>query len=316
MICLMYKRIIDSSIIKKLIKTISSFLLFRRVLCILAKKFINTHNSTINRIGLGIAQNISLTDVKYFYVQINNSIKIKYNFCPSSNWVLKKLFWSERHIYEKDTVDIFIPRAIKAKTILDIGANIGYYTYIAAAVNSCADIVAFEPIDPFAKMIIKNTKSNKYLNVTVLNKAISNKSGSYPFFVHKKAISRSTLLPEEHEKLNEYNKIYVDVICLDNFIVEKKIQNIDLIKIDTEGHELEALIGMTNILNRDRPEIICEILPVDDKGREEKRIQIMDILIENNYNWYWISSKGLVKEKIIKGHEPENANYFFSTEPY
>ncbi|MDO9069299.1 MAG: FkbM family methyltransferase, partial [Deltaproteobacteria bacterium] len=140
-----------------------------------------------------MADNISLEDINTFTIQAPNKKDIIYNFCPQESWVLKGLFWSGKPNFEKDTAEIFFDRAVKARTILDIGANLGYYTYLAAAANTKARVIAFEPIKYLAEKVRDNSLLNGFAQVTVIDQAVSDKKGEAPFYINVKSPTMSTL---------------------------------------------------------------------------------------------------------------------------
>ena len=226
--------------------------------------------------------------------------------------MLTRLYWSKKHLFEKDTATIFFEKAAKARTVLDIGANFGYYTYLAAAAEPEGKVVAFEPIKYLAEKIKENAGQNGFDQVVVLNKAVSNKKGEFPFYINTKSPTMSTLTLEEGQDNSIYEKVTVDLIRIDDFVEENKITGVDLIKIDVEEHEPEALEGMKKLLERDKPDVICEILPVDSQDKAEKRDRLVSILARYGYKSYWISPKGLIEEKKVVGHQVFNANYLFT----
>ena len=114
----------------------------------------------------------------------------------------------------------------------------------------------FEPQKKiFDKIRIKYEKN---LNVYISNLAISNKKSYQNLYINKfdvaSTLSKINLQDELLKKRARYfgedpSKMIeeiqnIETIKLDEFINEKKIKNIDLIKIDTEGHEFEVLDGL------------------------------------------------------------------------
>jgi Methyltransferase FkbM domain len=67
---------------------------------------------------------------------------------------------------------------------------------------------------------------------------------------------------------------------------------VDLIKIDVEDFEAEVLQGMLGVLGRDRPFIVCEILP---RNREHKNENTRQILQQLGYTPYWITPQGYIR---------------------
>lgn len=299
-------------LLRKFIRLLAKNIVLRKMLRVIAKKCIKNKYSKLNYAGWGLSGNIPLDDVISFYICTPEGTRIVYELCPEDSWVLSKLYWAEEHIFEKDTANLFYVLAKKAKTILDIGANFGYYTYLAAAANKNAKIMAFEPIASFAETIKNNARTNGFAKVQVFNLAISNKNSEVTFYINVKSPTMSTLNPENEQEPGKYSQVKVNSIRLDDLVKKENTGKIDLMKIDVEDHEMEAIEGMTAILNRDKPDVICEILPVDDLEKAAKRDKLQSIFQQHGYRWYWISPNGLTEETTIVGHKPFNANYLFS----
>ena len=92
----------------------------------------------------------------------------------------------------------------------------------------------------------------------------------------------------------------------DKFVRENQIARVDLMKIDTESTEPQVLSGLIETIRRDRPNIICEVLP----ELTEQRIQ--SLLAPLGYKFFRITDRGLVKEEKISG-DLEFRNYLLST---
>ncbi|MBP9070593.1 MAG: FkbM family methyltransferase, partial [Bacteroidia bacterium] len=84
----------------------------------------------------------------------------------------------------------------------------------------------------------------------------------------------------------------------------KADQVIDLIKLDTEGTENLVLEGATNVLSKQRPIIMCEVI----KGFIEKEMET--ILSANNYLFYAVNQNGLVKVNSLQV-EKGKLDFFF-----
>jgi FkbM family methyltransferase len=123
--------------------------------------------------------------------------------------------------------------------IFDIGANIGEFSIaIAEKINRCR-IFAFEP-DPVAFECLKyNIDESEITNrITLINMALSNKSGIYPFYVSTKNADSSFIEPKNFTDIIE-----VQSLRGDEFILANKIASITLIKMDAEGFEPEIIAG-------------------------------------------------------------------------
>tara|TARA_X000000950_G_C13880170_1_gene646561 strand:+ start:126 stop:857 length:732 start_codon:yes stop_codon:yes gene_type:complete len=182
------------------------------------------------------------------------------------------------------------------KLVLDVGGNKGQTISFFLNLNKHAKIVSFEPTKSLHEYLIK--KYNSFSNVTISNKGISSFSGEKKFYENHLNLTSS------FEKLNYYsdylkfktkilgidkNKIIkkeynVKVITLSSYINDILKSDIDIIKIDVEGHEYECLKGLFNTpLNLNIHLIQLEHHNDDMYENSISFNQINDILNENNF---------------------------------
>lgn len=147
----------------------------------------------------------------------------------------------------------FLPQHLKTKqpTILDIGANKGEYSLLLHQVFPDATIYAFEPNPNTFKVLSDNIQTN----VNLINKGIGASAGELELFYDKedKTSVQATSDPEILKVIAGSEQITsskIEVITLDEFSQSESIQHIDLLKIDTEGFELEALMGAKQLLEQ------------------------------------------------------------------
>ncbi|MDQ3242738.1 MAG: FkbM family methyltransferase [Gemmatimonadota bacterium] len=88
------------------------------------------------------------------------------------------LLLSMRGIYEPAETALVQQLVGPGSTVLDIGANIGYYTLqFAELVGASGRVIAFEPDPANFELLARNTQLNGYLNVTLVQRAASNTAG-------------------------------------------------------------------------------------------------------------------------------------------
>ncbi len=126
---------------------------------------------------------------------------------------------------------------------VDIGANIGLFTLTAARViGPTGHVYAFEPGNDNCAYLRKNIEQNGYKNVTVIEKAVTDKTGTCTLF-------QSEFNPADHriyEAYKDRKKVEIECITLDAYF--KEGTRIDMIKMDIEGSEELAVKGMDRIL--------------------------------------------------------------------
>lgn len=162
-------------------------------------------------------------------------------------------------------------------TIYDIGANIGYYTLFFSQLSSEGKVIAFEPDPVNFKYLLKNKELNNLINVTLLNKGVSSKSGMSEFYQDIRTGRTSSLEKDAwHPKATKLNKISVENITLNE--ASKVYGQPDIIKCDVEGHELDVLLGADKVL-LNNPILILEV-------KEANREKVANILRANGYNFF------------------------------
>ena len=126
----------------------------------------------------------------------------------------------------------------------DLGANIGFYSVLGSNfVGKKGIVISFEPTPDTRKYLSKNILANDIHNVVVESLAISNKTGKAFFEVTDNSECNSIVLDENVVS----GMIEIDTISIDDYCIKNNINSIDLIKMDIEGQEYNALLGMKNI---------------------------------------------------------------------
>lgn len=145
-------------------------------------------------------------------------------------------------------------------TIFDVGANIGDYTNLLHEVFPNSLIVAFEP-NPLTYYKLEKRFSKE--NVVTNMKGLSSSNTSMKFYDQKNCHETSkhghaSLYKEVIEDLHNVEAIEMEVsmLTLDSYVEENSIDRINLLKIDTEGHEFEVLKGASESLRQNKIDII------------------------------------------------------------
>ena len=136
--------------------------------------------------------------------------------------------------------------------IFDVGANLGTYSDKVQKIfsNKKVFLHLFEP----NKYLIKNL-SAKFSGHSINEVAISDFNSESDLYINSIS-SQSSLIEENSFIGEEVEKIIVNTIRLDKYIVEKQIEKIHLLKLDVEGYELNSLKSLGEYLNQENIEII------------------------------------------------------------
>lgn len=150
----------------------------------------------------------------------------------------------------------FLQIAKKAKTIVDVGGNIGYFTLLGAIHSETGSkIFVFEPDAVNFQSILKTVEENKFENVTSEKVAIAQKSGETSLFISPDNLGDHRTFDSGDRRKSEI----VRVVSLDDYFSEYP-HDIDLLKIDIQGYEHFALMGAKKLLQKKRIKVILSEL--------------------------------------------------------
>ena len=156
---------------------------------------------------------------------------------------------------------------------LDIGSNIGYYTMLLANANKDRRVWAFEPNPSPRECLEDSVEMNGFTErVMVFPFALSDKDGEADF-IFQKGVSGSGHISKEKE-----GTIKVAIKNFQELWQRNDSPRIALLKIDVEGHEWQVLSGMEEMLKRDRPNIVVELVDAQLARGGSSSVQICDFL--------------------------------------
>lgn len=155
------------------------------------------------------------------------------------DWMLLSL----NGAYDPYVVEIIRRHVKPGDTVVDLGANIGYYTLLLAQlVGPTGRVVAIEPHPDHFAVLVKNMETNGHRHVTCLQKAISEGPGRVRFNISSEHAAHNIRAASATGR-----SIEVDTVALDDVLGADA--RVDFIKMDVEGAEGLALRGMKRILD-------------------------------------------------------------------
>jgi len=171
--------------------------------------------------------------------------------------------------------------------VVDLGANIGYYTLIfAKLVGKNGEVFAFEPEPNNFELLKKNVEFNLHKNVTLIQKAVSDKNGIVKMYVSKRNLASHRIFDAGDNR----KTINVDTITLDEFFKDYPRQ-INFIKMDVEGVEGGVILGASNLLEKSKKiSIMTEYFPklIEKFGMNPE--DIIKLLIDKDFKIYHIDN--------------------------
>ena len=147
-------------------------------------------------------------------------------------------------LYEQDLTDQLVKQIRPGQNIVDLGANTGYYTLVASKlVGSSGRAYAFEPDPAMFDYLTRNIALNGCQNVTAVQQAVSDRVGSASFI--RQDQERGFLSAGDPS-----GSLEVPTVTLDDYFSGQGWPAIHLVKMDVEGSELAALLGMIELSRR------------------------------------------------------------------
>lgn len=196
-----------------------------------------------------------------------------------------------KYATESHESQIFENQLKKDQTVLDLGANIGYYSLLARSkVGPNGKIFSFEPSEENVSLIKKSIAENRFTNIIVVEAAVSDNDGYSelflsPFYKSEHSLFEYNYSSGEHKG----NKKKIKLVSIDSFLEKTGDLRVDIIKMDVEGSEKKSLDGMKKTIEfNKRLTLITEFWPQGfvNAGIESK--EFLEILISSGFNLYHI----------------------------
>lgn len=210
----------------------------------------------------------------------NNGILFNYD---SRNYIEYKIF--AEGYYEKEVTLLMHNYIESGDTVMDIGANIGVHSLsLSKMVGSSGKVYSFEPIPFLREKFEQNRILNRCNNIGVQPFALSDTN-----YTIKTAFSENANNGTFFIENNVKGETEIDCVKGDDWVIEKQLDSLKLIKIDVEGFEYKVLTGLKNTIQKFKPVLIFEydsayINRADSRPEDFNHIFFTDL----NYKLYTI----------------------------
>lgn len=175
--------------------------------------------------------------------RISDSIAFRFGYTPIKKNVLTNT--NSKKTLIQTFFQLIAESGLEVNLIIDIGANRGGWSKDVLEIFPRAEFHLFEP----QKWLLNETDIKELSNIHIHNLALSNKPGKMAFTINPDRDDSSSLrFTQEEAEIKGWQQIEVDVTTVDQFIVEKKLNFPQILKIDAEGNDLEVLEGAKSIL--------------------------------------------------------------------
>lgn len=239
--------------------------------------FFSIYKKCIKKMSLGYGLS-KLYPVKIMLKKIESNFKSDFAIVQGNKMFLDpgdSLELSIQGVYGELDTNIVKNEIKPGDIVIDVGANIGYYTLIfAKLVGKTGKVIAFEPEPKNFQLLKKNIAINELTNVIIEQKIVSDKNEKIKLFLADSGIVGHRINPIK----NTTNFIEVDSVTLDNYLqINNLNKKINFLKIDVEGAEMQVLEGAKCILENHDLKIFTEFnrLAIKKLGMDPKKMLLL-----------------------------------------
>ena len=169
----------------------------------------------------------------------------------------------------------------------DIGAHVGFFSLCASRiVGESGVVMAFEPDPENAKVLREAAQRNDMPQLRVVEAAVWSSSGPIEFQRAPKSSSRVDGQVRPIANWEDENRVSVDGVSLDDFILRSKSRPPDFLKVDVEAAESEVLKGASWLFGTYAPLLLCEVHNATNEAG------VREWLTQQKYQFRWLASRG------------------------
>ncbi|MDW8075975.1 MAG: FkbM family methyltransferase [Bacteroidota bacterium] len=181
----------------------------------------------------------------------------------------------------------FLLRTLTDRDVFyDVGANIGYYSMLAAEIG--AEVHAFEPV-PSTFSILKANLEEYGSRVFSTNSALCETDGVITIYLPPDWYVTSTIIEETLERIG--TTLTVPALQLDTYVESLNHRPPTIIKIDVEGAESLVLAGGKSVIENFRPIVVIEVCP-GQRGKELS-VPAAEFLLQRGYRMHRLDAEGI-----------------------
>jgi len=193
----------------------------------------------------------------------------------------------------------------------DIGANIGYFTLLAAAaLQQSGRVIAFEPGQVAYTRLVDNIGLNPFRNITTFNLAVTDQEGEATLHLAAETADGCASLYGAGPGVTA--REICRTVSLDGFAPSHGLPGPDFIKIDVEGAELFVLRGAREMLAASRPLVLVELKAETLAASGTNKHEIQELLAGYGYvsafpyrrKWYRARDVSQVKSRNLLWFDP------------
>jgi len=201
--------------------------------------------------------------------------------------------------YLEDDFNELFEMAKGKKVIIDVGVNVGSTLLTFAKICPDGFVYGFEPDENSILKAEKNLEMNEFHNAAIIKKGLGDQNIKGRLYnVNDSNAGQNRFLNSAVSNLiGELNYNEAEIIKLDDFVQEQKLDRIDLIKIDVEGYELKVLKGAEQSIRKFSPVLFIELMDVNLTLQGVNSKSLICFLERLGYEIYHARTKEIISSK-------------------
>jgi len=201
---------------------------------------------------------------------------------PTCHSMVTSILLSEGDWFEKE-MEFWRNHIQPGMTAIDVGANVGVYSFSAArCVGSTGLVLAIEPFPGCVECLEETCEINQISWVKICAGAASDRNGKVRLSLSNSSELNAIITDDTSENINPESYLEVPCFTLDSLMEKENLKRVDFIKIDAEGHELSVLMGSQRILSQFSPVILYENIA----GSQGSNLPVADYLRSHGYQLF------------------------------
>jgi FkbM family methyltransferase len=202
---------------------------------------------------------------------------------------------------------------------IDVGVNVGHTLLKVKVADPDRPYVGFEPNPQCLTYVQHLINANQFTQCTVVPVGVSNRTGVLKLYLNPDVDPSATLVEGFREPDRYRRSVLVPVFVGDDMLDRLDVEDVAVMKIDVEGGELDVMRGFERTLQRTKPYVFCEVLPVFDPQSEvgqfriHRQRELIELLSDLGYNIFRVYVDDRVEELAEFGIHSDMtlANYLF-----